>query len=64
VKTTIEIPDVLFRKAKSKAAERSRSLKEFGSEALREKLASRRGRGRPSEPDRRASRRASIRPSK
>ena len=39
MKTTIEIPDVLFRKAKSKAAERSQTLKEFVSEALLEKLA-------------------------
>jgi hypothetical protein len=39
VKTTIEIPDPLFRRVKSKAAERSQSLKEFVAEALREKLA-------------------------
>jgi len=39
MKTTIEIPDVLFRRAKSKAAERSQTLKEFVSEALQEKLA-------------------------
>lgn len=38
VKTTIEIPDPLFRKVKSKAAERSQSLKEFVTEALQEKL--------------------------
>jgi hypothetical protein len=43
MKTTIEIPDVLFRRAKSKAAERSQTLKEFVTEALQEKLASKRG---------------------
>ena len=51
MKTTIEIPDVLFRKAKSKAAERSQTLKEFVSEALQEKLASRRGTARSSDPE-------------
>lgn len=39
MKTTIEIPDPLFRKAKSKAAERGQTLKELVAEALREKLA-------------------------
>ena len=39
MKITIEIPDPLFRKVKSKAAERSQSLKEFVAEALQEKLA-------------------------
>lgn len=39
VKTTIEIPDLLFRKAKSKAAERGQTLKDFVTEALRDKLA-------------------------
>jgi hypothetical protein len=39
MKTTIEIPDPLFRKAKSKAAEGGQSLKEFVAEALQEKLA-------------------------
>jgi hypothetical protein len=38
MKTTIEIPDPLFRKVKSRAAERSQSLKEFVTEALQEKL--------------------------
>jgi len=42
MKTTLEIPDVLFRRVKSKAAERSQTLKQFVSEALQEKLASRR----------------------
>lgn len=40
MKTTIEIPEPLFRKAKSKAAERGQTLKEFMAVALREKLAS------------------------
>jgi hypothetical protein len=39
VKTTIEIPDPLFRKAKSQAAERGQSLKELVTEALQDKLA-------------------------
>jgi len=40
MKTTIEIPDPLFRKVKSKAAERGQNLKEFVAEALQEKLSS------------------------
>ena len=39
MKTTIEIPDPLFRKAKSKAAENGQTLKELVTEALQEKLA-------------------------
>lgn len=39
MKTTLEIPDPLFRKAKSKAAERGQSLKQLVTEALQEKLA-------------------------
>ena len=42
MKTTLEIPDALFRRVKSKAAERGQSLKDFVGEALREKLGSRR----------------------
>ena len=42
MKTTVVIPDPLFRKAKSKAAERGQTLKEFMTEALEDKL---RGRG-------------------
>jgi hypothetical protein len=45
MKTTIEIPDPLFRKAKSVAAERSQSLKDFVTEAIQEKLSS--GAGEP-----------------
>ena len=51
MKTTIEIPDVLFRSVKSKAAERGQSLKEFVSEALQEKLAYRRSKARSGEPE-------------
>ena len=39
MKTTIEIADPLFRRAKSKAAERGQTLKQFVAEALQEKLA-------------------------
>jgi hypothetical protein len=45
VKTTIEIPDQLFRRAKAKAAERGQALRAFVTEALQEKLSS--GRVRP-----------------
>ena len=41
MKTTIELPDPVFRKAKSTAAERGQSLKAFVTEALQEKLAGR-----------------------
>ena len=51
VKTTIEIPDVLFRRVKSKAAERGRTLKEFVNEALQEKLTSSGNTGRSGEPE-------------
>ena len=40
MKTTVEIPDPLFRKAKSRAAERGQTLKQFMTEALHEKLVS------------------------
>ncbi|MEQ1806719.1 MAG: hypothetical protein ABL900_15190 [Burkholderiaceae bacterium] len=39
MKTTLELPDPLFRKAKATAAERGQSLKEFFTAALRDKLA-------------------------
>jgi hypothetical protein len=51
VKTTIDIPDGLFRRAKSRAAERSQTLKEFVSEALQEKLAPRGNTARSAEPE-------------
>lgn len=38
MKTTVEIPDKLFREAKSIAASHGQTLKTFLSEALREKL--------------------------
>jgi hypothetical protein len=38
VKTTVEIPDNLFREAKTAAASRGLSLKTFLTEALKEKL--------------------------
>jgi hypothetical protein len=41
VKTTLEIPDAIFRRAKSEAAERGIPLREFVSEAVRDKLANR-----------------------
>lgn len=40
-KTTIEIPDQVFRRAKAKAAERGQALREFVTEALLEKLSGR-----------------------
>ena len=40
MKTTLEIPDPLFRKAKATAAQQGRTMKEFFTEALVEKLAS------------------------
>lgn len=41
MKTTIEIPDLGFRRAKAKAAERGQALREFVTEALQEKLSGR-----------------------
>ena len=49
MKTTLELPDQLFRKAKATAAERGQSLKEFVTEALRDKLLP--GSGRFDEPE-------------
>ena len=51
MKTTIEIPDPLFRKAKSSAAERGQSLKQLVTEALREKLAAGRGAAPSDDPE-------------
>lgn len=39
MKTTLEIPDGIFRRAKSIAAERGISLREFVTEAVKDKLA-------------------------
>ena len=41
MKTTIEIPDRIFRQAKAKAAERGVALREYVTEAIQEKLAGR-----------------------
>ena len=38
MKTTLEIPDAIFRKAKSVAAERGIPLREFVTEAVKDKL--------------------------
>lgn len=51
MKTTLVIPDPLFRRAKSRAAERGQTLKELVTEALQEKLAARTGKVVPTEPD-------------
>lgn len=38
MKTTVELPDTLFRKAKAVAAEEGKSLKDFFKEAVRDRL--------------------------
>ena len=38
MKTTLEIPEPLFRKAKATAAQKGQTLKQFVTEALRDKL--------------------------
>jgi len=50
MKTTVELPDSLFRRAKARAAEEGRSLKALLSEALQEKLAGATGRASAAEP--------------
>jgi hypothetical protein len=50
MKTTLEVPDALFRRAKSRAALRGQTLREFVTEALHEKLAPRQGLARSGEP--------------
>jgi len=40
MKTTLEIPDQVFRRAKSRAAERGIALREYVTEAVKDKLAS------------------------
>ena len=47
MKTTLEIPDPLFRRAKSLAAKDGKSLKQFVNEALEEKLTAQTLRARP-----------------
>lgn len=39
VKTTLDIPDAVFRRAKARAAERGETLREFVTEALAARLA-------------------------
>lgn len=51
MKTTLDIPDSLFRKAKSKAAERGQTLKQLVTEALQEKLSPKSGKAGPGEPE-------------
>lgn len=50
MKTTIEIPDALFRSAKANAAQRGQTLKDFVTEALEEKLGGRHERSPAGEP--------------
>ena len=47
MKTTLEIPDALFRRAKSAAAERGIAFRELVSEALAEKLSGKRPEEKP-----------------
>jgi len=47
MKTTLELPDALFRRAKSAAAQRGIAFRELVSEALSEKLTSRDAGERP-----------------
>lgn len=47
MKTTLEIPDALFRRAKATAAERGIPLRALVSEALAEKLRDRRAEDKP-----------------
>lgn len=51
MKTTLELPDPLFRKVKATAAERGQSLKDFVTEALRDKLALETGLARAAGPE-------------
>lgn len=51
MKTTLEIPDPLFREVKSKAAARGQTLKAFVNQALREKLTQRASLAGVSEPE-------------
>lgn len=50
MKTTLDLPDPIFRKAKATAAEHGQSLKDFVTEALRDKLAADAGRPIATEP--------------
>ena len=46
MKTTLEIPDMIFRRAKSKAAAQGVPLRQFVTEAVEDKLKSSRTSGR------------------
>jgi hypothetical protein len=50
MKTTIEIPEPLFRRVKSKAAERGQTLKQFFTEAIQDKLALQSSKGSSAQP--------------
>lgn len=50
MKTTLEIPDHVFRRAKARAAEHGQSLRAFVTEALQAKLAERPGQSPPDAP--------------
>ena len=50
VKTTLEIPELLFRKAKATAARQGRTLKQLVQEALSEKIARLDGASRQQKP--------------
>ena len=50
MKTTLELPDPLFRRVKATAAERGQSLKDFVTDALREKLVAGADHAQSSEP--------------
>jgi len=50
LKTTVEIPDSLFRQAKTAAAQQGTSLKGLFTEALRAQLRKKAGRSSPSKP--------------
>ena len=54
MKTTVEIPDPLFRQAKATAAQRGISLKDFFTEAVKAQLRSKAGRATPDKPWRKA----------
>jgi hypothetical protein len=49
VKTTVEIPDALFRQAKAAASQQGLSLKDFFTDAVKQKLRSK-GTASPNEP--------------
>ena len=51
MKTTIELPDLLFRRAKSTAAHRGQTLRDFVTEAIQEKLSARTTASRSVEPE-------------